>query len=448
MLFLMNRKATLSNGLHVDEWLLNLNLDVGLGIEAKEKRLEHLKRLPSELGVPGGAGMAPLDTKDKAVVGTDYRSMPWELDAVAEHLRILKNAGVIKRLLVRGYASAEGTREYNKRLSVARGKWLIETLETHFGLQFEPSIPVVIVGCGEFFSYRPIPWDREVVIEVEPKKSEKSKEAEEIQEVFKEAAEWAKKTEEEKKLISEKDPTFVAGANSYLWVFTDLHLPSVSRKGEGPGRRTTLIYRNKDKGAFGDTPDTFNKIKKQASRFVDVFYDCLVEQQLNLSKEQRENIGNIKKWVNSLPYIQEGGPIAEGPYLTPLFDLRLVRSVFSPFLPPATGGKGKGIATINILNYLDMTRREMETRYAHWYPYLDEASKNDIDDLNKSATYFSVGIATDRIATTRIIEEAKGFKHELPPLIIHFKKKMPCVECTEYTRCCESGSLECKGVSL
>ena len=449
MLFLMNRKATLSNGLHVDEWLLNLNLDVGLGIEAKEKRLKHLKELPSGPAVPGGAVKVSLHTKDQAVIGSSNRSMTWELDAVAEHLRILKNAGVIKRLLIRGYASVEGTWEYNKRLSLARGKWLIETLETHFGLQFEPFIPVVIIGCGEFFSFRPIPWDREVVIEVEPKKPEKSKEAEEIQEVFKEAAEWAKKTEEEKRLISEKDPTFVAGTNSYLWVFTDLHLPSVSRKHEGPGRRTTLIYVNKDKGAFGDTPDTFNKIKKQASRFVDVFYDCLVEQQLNLSKEQRDKIGNVKKWINSLPYIQEGGPIAEGPYLTPWFDLRLLRSVSSPpFLRPALDQPGNVIKTINVLNYLDMSRKKMETRYPHWYPYLDNDSKNDINKLNESATYFSVGIASDRFATTRIIEEGKDFKHELPPLIIHFRKKMPCVECTEYTRCCDSGSLECKGISL
>ncbi|MFZ2148953.1 MAG: hypothetical protein WAV28_17215 [Sedimentisphaerales bacterium] len=399
MMYLRKRSGTWFNGLRWTEETLMLDVQAGLTAEQKEKRIENLKRLPP---VSVKTATISWDAKEKKTV-----PKPWELEAVAEHLRVLREARVIKRLVVRGYACAAGSFEHNMKLSKARAEWVIDKLKTRFGLLFKPLIPEVLLGCGETFSRQPIPWDRVAVIEVELKEPEKSEEAKDIEEIFRKADESAQKSGEGKevKLIS------LCVQGIYCWTYTDMSYGTMTAK---KGRRTTLKYANEQKSALGINPTDFDKIKKQASKFVDLFYDFLLEADPEACDKNSKTIGMLRAWVNGLQYIQEGQPKPpEKLELTP-FDPSLTRTVPDPLVP-------LGYRTIGPFYELDPKEKGKGTWFDH---NADPALKHHMNETQETE-FSAVSLDINKQGTTRARELAEDFTHDLPPLIIHFNFDMP-----------------------
>jgi hypothetical protein len=73
---------------------------------------------------------------------------PEKFEELAKKLLKIDIGGVLKKIIVRGYASRRGELEDNLNLSVARAKWVKDALTKKYRLSED--IPIQIVGCGEF----------------------------------------------------------------------------------------------------------------------------------------------------------------------------------------------------------------------------------------------------------------------------------------------------------
>ena len=326
---------------------------------------------------------------------------PYELESVAKHIEILKNAGAIARLVVRGYASAEGSLKHNKKLSEVRAKWVIDKLKTHFRLNFEPEIQVVVAGCGERFSKQNTPKDRVVVIEVESKEAAKSEEKEP-----------KKSTKELKRDLSLRVP--IPGPPSLTkiraWTYrehefhnvddrildgsvnvpsaSDITLPGSNKyprqekkkdwtrpTGDKPGgtwkRRTALSMEINVTSATATTVEDAEYFRKEARRHLRLFSEVLAEVIPNFSPD----LSLFNKWIGGWDPLFPGGNI--------------------PILHFSYKANGRLVPG----NCIDMLDNEGS---ASLEVNLNNQTKNEIRRLAN-----------------------EGVKHDVPPLIVHFNVNEP-----------------------